>query len=68
MKRVLVLVVFLGLLTGLLAGCSSAGLVGSIYTDITTPVNATSNGIRYNERRKSAKTGAEFWCCRCCIN
>lgn len=46
MKKVLVLVVLLGLL----AGCSSAGLVGGIYTNVTTPVNATSN-------ERGAKTG-----------
>lgn len=46
MKKVLVLVALLGLL----AGCSSAGLVGGIYTNVITPVNATSNEI-------GAKTG-----------
>lgn len=46
MKKILVLVVLLGLVSG----CSSIGLVGGIYTNVTTPVNATSN-------ERGAKTG-----------
>ena len=46
MKKVLVLVVLLGLL----AGCSSVGLVGGIYTNVTTPIHATSN-------ERGSKTG-----------
>ncbi|MDY5050452.1 MAG: TRL-like family protein [Candidatus Mucispirillum faecigallinarum] len=47
MKKLVILTM---LLTIILSGCSSIGLVGSIYTNVTTPVNATSN-------EKGPKTG-----------
>jgi hypothetical protein len=44
MKKTLQTVLALGLVAMMLPGCG-IGLYGAFYTDVTTPVDATANGV-----------------------
>ena len=44
-KKAINTLLALAVVAVLLPGCGFAGMYGSIYTDVTTPVEATANGV-----------------------